>query len=579
MKTIFKTMQKKEWIFLICIILDVIGQVALELKMPEYTSKLTEIVSSSFTSIDKNEVWYNGLMMILCAFLSLALALLNAYFISTFSSSITKKIRDKFFKKVSELSLSEINQFETSSLITRTTNDVVQVQNFLGMGTGLLFRAPITAIWAIAKISSSHIYWTLSTIVAVLIIVVLVTIIVIVALPKFKKIQTLTDELNLRARENMQGVRVIRAFDANEYQTKKYEKTNENVYQNNLFTSLVSGVMMPIITLVMEGLNLAIYYFAGIIINDAEMADKPKILGNMTAFSSYSLQIVMSFMMLIMIFMLLPRVLVSLKRINEVLETEPSIEDGKMTNDVHEGVVEFKDVSFSYTNDDKYNVSGLNFKINKGEVVAIIGPTGSGKSTIANLINRSYDIQKGEILIDNMNVKDYRLADLNKRVSIAHQKANLFEGTVKSNICYGSSDIDVDRLEQVITSSKADFINAYDGLDTKVSQGGTNFSGGQKQRLSIARSLYKDSDIYIFDDTFSALDFKTDSEVRKAIKENYSDKTIIIIAQRIGTVKNADKIIVLNDGAIDSIGTHEELLERSPLYKEIALSQLDKEEL
>ncbi len=579
MKVIFKNMKDKEWILLGLIILDVIGQVALELKMPEYTAKLTQIVTYNHGSIDMGEVWYNGGMMIACAFGSLALALLNAFFISTFSSGITRSIRDKFFTKVSKLSLAEINQFETSSLITRTTNDVVQVQNFLGMGTGLLFRAPITAIWAITKISRSHIYWTLSTVVAVLIILVVVILVVLLALPKFKKIQTLTDELNLRARENMQGVRVIRAFDANDYQTAKYEDTNDKVYHNNLFTSLVAGAMMPIITLVMEGLTLAIYYFGGYIMNETEMVNKSQVLADMTAFSSYALQVVMAFMMLIMIFMLLPRVLVSLKRINEVLDTKSSIKNGKKENEVHEGNIEFKNVCFSYSNDDKYTLSNINFTLNKGETLAIIGSTGSGKSTLANLINRSYDVTCGEILIDSMNIKDYKLADLNKRVSIAHQKANLFKGSVKSNICYGADNINEDRLNQVINTSNSRFIYDYDGLMTEVAQGATNFSGGQKQRLSIARTLYKDSDIYIFDDTFSALDFKTDSEVRKAIKENYRDKTVIIIAQRIGTVMNADKIMVLNDGKIDSIGTHEELLKTSKLYQEIALSQLDKEEL
>ena len=579
MKVIFKNMKQKEIILLILVILDVIGQVALELKMPEYTAKLTQIVSSNSGSINMSDVWYNGGMMIACAFASLALALLNAVFISTFSSGITRRIRDKFFTKVNKLSLSEINKFETSSLITRTTNDVVQVQNFLGMGTGLLFRAPITAIWAISKISQSHIYWTLSTVVAVLIILVVVILVVLLALPKFKKIQTLTDELNLRSRENMQGVRVIRAFDANDYQTKKYEETNDKVYHNNLFTSLVSGALMPIITLVMEGLTLAIYYFGGYIIDEAEGIEKANALANMTAFTSYALQVVMSFMMLIMIFMLLPRVLVSLKRINQVLETQSSIINGNKENNIHDGTIEFRNVCFSYSNDDKYTISDINFTLKKGQTLAIIGSTGAGKTTLANLINRSYDVTKGEILIDSMNVKDYQLSDLNKRVSIAHQKANLFKGNVKSNICYGAKEINEERLNQVINTSNSNFINDYDGLNTEIAQGATNLSGGQKQRISIARALYKDSDIYIFDDTFSALDFKTDSMVRKAIKENYSDKTVIIIAQRIGTVMNADKIMVLNDGKIDSIGTHEELLKSSKLYQEIALSQLDKEEL
>ena len=577
MKVIFKHIHKIELILLIGIILDVIGQIALELKMPEYSAKLSTLITSQ--NIAMSDVWYNGGMMVLCAFLSLILAIGNAFLISSFSARITASIRDDIFTKVSTFSLAELNKFETSSLITRNTNDVVQIQNFLGMGTGLLFRAPITAIWAICKISKSHPYWTISTAVSIGIIVLVVAIVVVIALPKFKKIQALTDELNLRSRENMQGVRVIRAFDANTYQTNKFEETNNNVYKNNLFVSLVTGAMMPIITLVMEGLTLAIYYFGAYIIDGADISEKADRLGDMTAFSSYALQVVMAFMMLIMIFMLLPRVLVSLKRINEVLETTPSIVDGNVNNEIHEGNIEFKDVSFSYLGDDKYSISNISFSVNKGETLAIIGPTGSGKSTIANLINRSYDVTSGEILIDGVNVKDYKLSDLNKRVSIAHQKAMLFKGSVESNITYGNNEKDCEKLKKVIDISQSNFISDLNGIDTEVSQGATNLSGGQKQRLSIARALYKDSDIFIFDDTFSALDFKTDQMVRLGIKENYSDKTVIIIAQRIGTVKNADKIIVLDDGKIDSIGTHDELMKRSKLYQEIALSQLEKEEL
>ena len=454
----------------------------------------------------------------------------------------------------------------------------MQIQNFLAMGTGLLFRAPITAIWAICKISNSNSNWTLATTISVLIMVLFILIVVLLALPKFKKIQTLNDELNLRSSENMSGVRVIRAFDANDYQTEKFEKTNQKVYKNNLFLSYITSMMMPMITLIMEILTLAIYWIGAYLINDAPLSDKANIMGDMIAYSSYSMQVVMSFIMLIGIFMLLPRVIVSANRISEVLNTKPSITDGSKTNEIHNGEIEFKNVSFSYNNDESYSVSNLNFKINKGETVAIIGPTGCGKTTIVNLINRAYDASRGEILIDGMNVKDYKLSDLNSRVSIAHQKAALFKGTVKSNISYGNL-YDDQKAKKALSVARADFVYQKEGVETEVAQGATNFSGGQKQRLSIARTLYKDSDIYIFDDTFSALDFKTDQLVRKGIKENYSDKTIIIVAQRIGTIKNADKIIVLNDGSIDSIGTHSELLEKSSLYKEIALSQLDKEEL
>ncbi len=577
MKLIIKHLKKIDYLILLLIILDVIGQVALELKMPEYTKALSTLVAST-SSVNMSDVVYNGMMMILCAVASLLLAFINAYFLSTFSARISKAIRSSIFNQVSKFSMAEINKFDTTSLITRNTNDVVQIQNFLAMGTGLLFRAPITAIWAIIKISNSNSSWTLATSIAVISMIVFILIIVVIALPRFKKIQVLNDELNLRSRENMTGVRVIRAFDANDYQTKKFEDTNKKVYKNNIGLTYATSAMMPFITFIMEILTLSIYWIGAYVINDTSIYEKPDVLGDMMAYTSYAMQVVMSFIMLIGMFMLLPRVLVCASRINEVLKTKPSIVDGAITNDRHDGEIEFKNVSFSYSNDDNYSVENLNFKINKGETIAIIGPTGSGKTTIANLINRSFDVSQGEILIDGQNVKDYKLTDLNKRVSIAHQKASLFKGTVKSNVAYGA-EFDEEKANKAINISRAQFIYDKDGLDTEVAQGATNFSGGQKQRLSIARALYKDSDIFVFDDTFSALDFKTDQLVRRGIKENYSDKTVIIIAQRIGTVKNADKIIVLNDGKIDSIGTHEELLQTSALYKEIALSQLDKEEL
>ncbi len=577
MKLIIKHLNKIDWLFLLLIILDVIGQVALELKMPDYTKALSTLVATTDT-VNMSDVVYNGMMMVACALCSMLLAFLNAYFLSTFSARVSKNIRSDVFKHVSEFSLAEINKFDTTSLINRNTNDVVQIQNFMAMGTGLLFRAPITAIWAICKISNSNSKWTLATLISVLIMVLFIILIVLLALPKFKKIQTLNDELNLRSRENMTGVRVIRAFDANAYQSEKYEGTNKKVYKNNIFLTYITSAMMPFITLIMEILTLAIYWIGAYIINDTPIYEKADVMGDMIAYTSYSMQVVMAFIMLIGIFMLLPRVLVSAKRINEVLETKPSIVDGTKKNNIHNGEIEFKNVSFSYNNDEAYSVSNLNFKISKGETVAIIGPTGSGKTTIVNLLNRAYDVSKGEILIDGMNIKDYKLSDLNNRVSIAHQKASLFKGTVKSNISYGQ-EFNTDKAEMAINTARANFIYEKDGLDSEVSQGATNYSGGQKQRLSIARTLYKDSDIFVFDDTFSALDFKTDQLVRKGIKENFSDKTILIIAQRIGTIKNADKIIVLNDGVIDSIGTHDELLKNSKLYQEIALSQLDKEEL
>ena len=555
--------------------------------MPDYTKELTKIVQSGTNTM--TEVWKNGGMMLLCAAGSMVSAIICSYFISQVASSFSMTLREELFKRITSFSNVEMNQFLTPSLITRTTNDVVQMQNFMAMGVQLLFKAPIMAIWAICKISATDVRWTLATIICVFIIVICVGILIALCLPRFKKIQKLTDELNDRTRENISGVRVVRAFNAEAYQTQKFENVNDTITKTNLFTSKAMGLLSPIMNVCMNGLMIAIYFIGAILINAITSNDfnnvvleRVNVIGNMTAFSQYAIQVVMAFMMLIMIFIILPRTIVSGNRIYEVLKTKPSITDGKQENSLEKegGEVEFRNVSFSYNKDSLPTISNISFHVKKGETLAIIGATGSGKSTIIHLIPRFYDATSGEVLVNGINVLDYKVKDLRNLVAIASQKAALFKGTIKDNITYGSSTIDQERMDMALDIAKADFVKDLEqGVDSMVAQGGSNFSGGQKQRISIARAVYKNAPIIIFDDTFSALDYKTDMLVRKKIKENLKDTTVIIIAQRIGTIMNADKIVVLDEGKIVGMGTHEQLLQSCSIYQEIALSQLSKEEL
>jgi probable permease protein of ABC transporter system len=587
MINLFKYIKKKDWFFIIIAIGFIVVQVWLELKMPDYTKELTKIVQSGTNTM--TEVWKNGGMMLLCAAGSMVSAIICSYFISQVASSFSMTLREELFKRITSFSNVEMNQFLTPSLITRTTNDVVQMQNFMAMGVQLLFKAPIMAIWAICKISATDVRWTLATIICVFIIVICVGILIALCLPRFKKIQKLTDELNDRTRENISGVRVVRAFNAEAYQTQKFENVNDTITKTNLFTSKAMGLLSPIMNVCMNGLMIAIYFIGAILINAITSNDfnnvvleRVNVIGNMTAFSQYAIQVVMAFMMLIMIFIILPRTIVSGNRIYEVLKTKPSITDGKQENSLEKegGEVEFRNVSFSYNKDSLPTISNISFHVKKGETLAIIGATGSGKSTIIHLIPRFYDATSGEVLVNGINVLDYKVKDLRNLVAIASQKAALFKGTIKDNITYGSSTIDQERMDMALDIAKADFVKDLEqGVDSMVAQGGSNFSGGQKQRISIARAVYKNAPIIIFDDTFSALDYKTDMLVRKKIKENLKDTTVIIIAQRIGTIMNADKIVVLDEGKIVGMGTHEQLLQSCSIYQEIALSQLSKEEL
>ena len=518
-------------------------------------------------------------------------AIICSVLISWVASSFSKTLREELFNKISTFSNAEMKRFSVPSLITRTTNDVMQMQNFMAMGVQLLFKAPIMAIWAICKISTTNIKWTTAVMISVVIILTCIGLLVGVCMPRFKKIQKLTDDINNVTRENVAGVRVVRAFNAENYQEQKFENVNNDITKNHLFTSKTMGFMMPIMTLVMNGLMLAIYWIGAILVNNIALSgnvglaitQRVAVVGNMAAFTQYAMQVVMSFMLLTFIFIILPRTAISANRISEVLKTESSIINGSNNGDTQiMGEIEFKNVSFVYPDSegDEKALNNISFSARKGETIAIIGATGSAKTSLINLIPRFYDVTEGEVLVDGINVKDYDEKELRDKVSVASQKAVLFKGSIKENIAYGSDIIDEDKIKWALDISNSKFVSELEnGIESEVAQGGTNFSGGQKQRLSIARALYKDAEIIIFDDTFSALDYKTDMLVRKSIKENLSDKTIIIVAQRIGTIKDADKIIVLDDGNIVGMGTHAELLKSCTLYKDIALSQLSKEEL
>ncbi len=584
MLKLFKKFSKKDVLFIIISIIMIITQVYLDLKTPDYMSEITQLVKTEGSQMA--DIWKNGRMMLVCSLGSLILTIITGYLVANVAANFSKRIRKEIFEKVEDLGLHEVKEFSTSSLITRTTNDVSQIQSFIAMGLHILVKAPVTAIWGIRKILNKGWEWSAATGIAVLVLLIAVALIVVFVLPKFKKIQKLTDKLNAKARENITGIRVVKAFNASKYQEDKFNDANTDLTQTQLFIQKSFAVMQPLIYIVMYLLTLSIYLIGIKLINDALLINKISIFGNMVVFSSYAMQIIMSFLMLVMIFIMLPRAEVSAGRVKEVLETENSIKDGnKGTASVTEkGTIEFKDVSFKYPDASEYLLEKISFKANQGETVAFIGSTGSGKSTLVNLIPRFYDATEGEVLVDGQNVKDYTQVELRNRMSYIPQKAMLFDGTVKSNIMYGDngkSKITQEKIEEALKVAQGEeFVLKMEGqYDANISQGGTNISGGQKQRLSIARAIARDPEIYIFDDSFSALDYKTDKILRKALKEYTKDATTLIVAQRIGTIMHADKIVVLDNGKCVGIGTHKELLKNCEVYKEIALSQLTKEEL
>lgn len=580
---LFKNFTKKDYLLIFISLIFILVQVWLDLKLPDYMSEITKLVQTEGSKM--SAILENGGYMLLCAFGSLLSAILVGYISSNVSASFSKIIRKKLFDKVENLGIAEVKNFSTSSLITRTTNDITQIQMFISMGLQLLIKAPVTAIWAVTKILNKNITWSAVTAVAVIILLVTILTLMLIVMPRFKKVQKLTDKLNGVTRENLTGIRVVRAFNAEKYQEDKFAQVNDELTNTQLFNQKAFSVMQPIMYLVMYFLTLSIYFIGADLINKSLMADKLGLFSDMVVFSSYSMQVIMSFLMLAMIFMMLPRASVSAKRINEVLDTELSIKDGNFTGSTKEmGTVEFKNVSFKYPDAEEYLLENISFKANKGETVAFIGSTGSGKSSLINLIPRFYDATDGEVLVDGVNVKEYKQESLRNKLSYVPQKATLFHGTVSSNVSFGDNgreEITAKKIEEAIKVAQAEeFVTKMDKTyNADIAQGGTNVSGGQKQRLSIARAVARDPEIYIFDDSFSALDYKTDYVLRKELKNYTKDATSLIVAQRIGTIMNADKILVLDNGHCVGMGTHKELLKNCEVYKQIALSQLSKEEL
>lgn len=581
---LLKNLTKKEWFLALISLILIIVQVWLELKMPDYMSEITVLVQTEGSQM--SDIIKNGAYMLGCAFGSLVSAVIVGYLVATVAANFSKSVRKKLFDKVENLAMSEVKGFSTSSLITRTTNDITQVQMLVAMGLQLMIKAPITAIWAITKILNKSWQWSMTTGIAVLILLTVISILTIIVMPRFKIVQKLTDKINGVTRENLTGIRVVRAFNAENYQENKFEDVNTKLTNQQMYNQKKFAIMQPVMYLVMYFLTLAIYFIGAYLIRDASMVNKLGLFGDMVVFSSYAMQVIMSFLMLAMIFMMSPRAQVSANRINEVLDTDITINDGNInTNKTNEvGTVEFKNVSFKYPDADEYLLKNISFKANKGETVAFIGSTGSGKSTLINLVPRFYDATEGEVLVDGVNVKDYTQEFLHNKIGYVPQKAVMFNGTVNSNIAYGDNgkgEISEEKIKKVIEVAQGkEFVEKMDEkYDTHIAQGGTNVSGGQKQRLAIARAIARSPEIYIFDDSFSALDYKTDFLLRKALKEYTKDATSLIVAQRIGTIMNADKIIVLEDGVSVGMGTHKELLKNCDVYKEIALSQLSKEEL
>ncbi len=580
---LFKNFTKRDKIIVLCVVFLVVFSVFLDLRMPEYMSKITKLVQTEDSTM--RNILTAGFSMLVCAVSSLICTIFIGYLTSLLSANFSKNVRRKIFAKVEDFGIAEIKKFSTSSLITRTTNDVTQIEMLLSMGLQMMIKSPVMAVWALLKILGKSGELSLITATGVIIIVCTNLFIIKTVTPRFEKMQKLTDKINGVTRENLTGIRVIRAFNAEEFQMNRFEDVNDELTDTQLANQKTFAIMSPIMNFVMHFQHLGIYFVGAYIIVRSGMIDKINMFSNMVVFSSYGMQVIMSFLMLTMIFMILPRAQVSARRLNEVLEEDISVKSGDFDGTTKKtGLVEFKDVSFKYPDADEYLLKNISFKVNKGETIAFIGSTGSGKSTLINLVPRLYDATDGEVLVDGVNVKEYKLSALNNKIGYISQKAVMFTGSVMDNVTYGDNGRDKPDLKIVKkaldVAQASDFVNKMDkGVDSHIARGGTNVSGGQKQRLSIARAIARDPEIYIFDDSFSALDYKTDSTLRKELKKYTKDATIMIVAQRIGTIMNADKIVVLDKGECVGIGTHKELLKKCTVYKEIALSQLSEEEL
>lgn len=581
---LFKDFSKKDIFYIILCILFIVVQVWLDLKLPDYMSEITVLVQSEDSTL--NDILIQGLYMLGCAFGSLISAVIVGYFSSMIAADFSLDLRKQIFRRVEDFGTEEIKKFSTSSLITRTTNDVTQVEMLIAMGLQMLIKAPIMAVWAISKIVNKSIEWSLLTGGCVVVLLFTIGLLMIIVMPRFQIVQKLIDKINGVTRENLTGIRVIRAFNAENYQEKRFGDVNNELTKTQLFNQRCFAILNPVMNIVMQFLTLGIYFIGAHLIAAAGMVQKITLFSNMVVFSSYGMQVIMSFLMLAMIFMMWPRAQVSARRINEIFDQDISIKDGTfLGNDTKEvGTVEFKNVSFKYPDADDYLLKNISFKANKGDVVAFIGSTGSGKSSLINLVPRFYDVTDGEVLVDGVNVKDYTQEALHNKIGYVPQKAVMFTGTVAQNVAYGDNGRSKPTLEEIKkaieVSQGSEFVSKMEGeYDAHIARGGTNVSGGQKQRLAIARAIARNPEIYIFDDSFSALDYKTDSVLRKELKKYTNSATSLIVAQRIGTIINADKIVVLDKGECIGIGTHKELLKNCEVYKEIALSQLSKEEL
>lgn len=584
MVKIFKRLNTAEWLQAVVSLVFIVCQVWLDLKLPDYMSEITTLTQTPGSEM--SDIWIAGGKMLLCALGSLVSSVMVGYFAAKIAASFSQRLRSLLFNKVDSFSMEEINRFSTSSLITRSTNDITQVQMLITMGLQMIIKAPITAIWALTKIIGKGLEWSIATGAATAILLIMITLIMIFVMPKFKKMQALTDNLNRVTRENLTGLRVVRAYNAEGYQEEKFKAANEELTATQLFTNRGMAVMMPMMSALMSGMSLAIYWIGAYLINGADAMDRLSLFSNMIVFSSYATQVIMSFMMVVMIFVLWPRASVSAKRINEVLETAPSILDGHVTegSDGRKGEIEFHNVSFRYPGATDYVLQDISFTAKQGETVAFIGSTGSGKSTLINLIPRFYDTTEGDIRIDGINVKDYKQEALHNKIGYVPQKAVMFRGTVNSNVAYGDNGKAVPGINEIKAAVKIaqgkDFVeNMEKQYEAEIAQGGTNLSGGQKQRLAIARAVCRKPEIYIFDDSFSALDYKTDRILRSVLRKETEGVTSLIVAQRIGTIMDADQILVLEEGRIVGKGTHRELLKTCDVYREIAMSQLSEEEL
>ena len=582
MLKIFKNFKGKEWIVFTISIIFVVSQVWLDLKLPDYMSEITQLVQTPGSEM--SEILTSGGWMLLCALGSLIASIIVAALAATIAANLSARLRFKMFDKVQSFSMEEINNFSTASLITRSTNDITQIQTFIVMGLQALVKAPILAVWAILKIVGRNWQLSLTVAAAVIVLMIIVAICIVLALPKFTILQQLTDNLNRVSRENLSGISVTRAYNAEKYQEDKFEVANNDLTKVNLFTNRVLAMLMPTITFIMSGVSLAIYWVGAILIQNAALPDKMGLFSDVIVFSSYAIQVIMAFMMLVMVFILMPRATVAAKRINEVLDTKATIKNGTITQSPIGvlGEVEFKNVSFKYADD--YVIKNISFKANRGETIAFIGATGAGKSTLINLIPRFYDTTEGEVLVDGVNVKEYDQKYLRNKLGYVSQKVTLFEGTIESNVAFGENGkaeiTKNDVVYGVYAAQASEFVEKLEGeYEAHISEGGTNLSGGQKQRISIARAIARYPEILIFDDSFSALDYKTDSKLRKFLKKESIGTTMLIVAQRISSIKDADKIIVLEDGQMVGIGKHDDLMKTCNVYREIAYSQLSKEEL